>query len=45
MTIVKSGYPYGSCPVKSIRFHLKKPAAESHRMPVEAYGEHALGKT
>ena len=25
--------------------HLKKTAAESHRMLVEAYGEHALGKT
>ena len=24
-------------------YHLKKTAAESHRMPVEAYGEHALG--
>lgn len=24
-------------------FHLKKSAAESHRMLVEAYGEHALG--
>ena len=26
-------------------YHLKKTAAESHRMLVEAYGEHALGKT
>ena len=26
-------------------YHLKKTAAESHRMPVEAYGEHLLGKT
>ena len=26
-------------------FHLKKTAAESHRMLVEAFGEHALGKT
>lgn len=26
-------------------FHLKKTAAESHRMLVEAYGEHALGET
>ncbi|CAK9803711.1 Mariner Mos1 transposase [Anthophora quadrimaculata] len=26
-------------------FHLKKTAAESHRMLVEAYGEHALGKS
>ena len=26
-------------------YHLKKIAAESHRMLVEAYGEHALGKT
>ena len=25
-------------------YHLKKTAAESHRMLVEAYGEHALGK-
>ena len=24
-------------------YHLKKTAAESHRMLVEAYGEHALG--
>ena len=26
-------------------YHLKKTAAESHRMLVEAYGKHALGKT
>ena len=26
-------------------YHLKKTAAESHQMLVEAYGEHALGKT
>ena len=26
-------------------YRLKKTAAESHRMLVEAYGEHALGKT
>ena len=26
-------------------YHLKKTAAESYRMLVEAYGEHALGKT
>lgn len=26
-------------------FHLKKTAAESHRMLVEAYGKHALGKS
>lgn len=26
-------------------YHLKKSAAESHRMLVDAYGEHALGKT
>jgi len=26
-------------------YHLKKIAAESHRMPVETYGEHALGKS
>lgn len=26
-------------------FHLKKNASESHRMLVEAYGEHALGRT
>eukprot|EP00096_Caligus_rogercresseyi_P006899 TRINITY_DN23915_c0_g1_i1.p1 TRINITY_DN23915_c0_g1~~TRINITY_DN23915_c0_g1_i1.p1 ORF type:complete len:146 (-),score=2.82 TRINITY_DN23915_c0_g1_i1:208-645(-) len=26
-------------------FHLKKSALESHRMLVEAYGEHALGRT
>ena len=26
-------------------YHLEKTAAESHRMLVEAYGEHALGKT
>ena len=26
-------------------YHLKKTAAESHRLLVEAYGEHALGKT
>ena len=26
-------------------YHLKKTAAESHRMLVEAYSEHALGKT
>ena len=26
-------------------YHLKKTAAESHRMLVQAYGEHALGKT
>ena len=26
-------------------YHLKKTAAESHRMLVEAYGEHALGKS
>ncbi|QQP37022.1 Mariner Mos1 transposase, partial [Caligus rogercresseyi] len=26
-------------------FHLKKTAAESHRMLLEAFGEHALGKT
>ena len=26
-------------------FHLKKTVAESHRMVVEAYGEHALGKS
>ena len=26
-------------------YYLKKTAAESHRMLVEAYGEHALGKT
>ena len=26
-------------------YHLKKTAAESHRMLVKAYGEHALGKT
>ena len=26
-------------------YHLKKTSAESHRMLVEAYGEHALGKT
>jgi len=25
-------------------YHLKKTAAKSHRMLVEAYGEHALGK-
>ena len=25
-------------------YHLKKTVAESHRMLVEAYGEHALGK-
>ncbi|KYN14592.1 28S ribosomal protein S15, mitochondrial [Trachymyrmex cornetzi] len=25
-------------------YHLKKTAAESHRMLIEAYGEHALGK-
>ena len=25
-------------------YHLKKTAAELHRMLVEAYGEHALGK-
>ena len=25
-------------------YHLKKNAAESHRMLVEAYGEHAVGK-
>ena len=27
------------------RYRLKKTAAESHRMLVEAYGEHALGKS
>ena len=26
-------------------YHLKKTAAESHRMLVETYGEHALGKS
>jgi len=26
-------------------YHLKKTAAELHRMLVEAYGEHALGKS
>jgi len=26
-------------------YHLKKTAAESHRMLVEAYGEHTLGKS
>jgi len=26
-------------------YHLKKTAAESHQMLVEAYGEHALGKS
>ena len=26
-------------------YHLKKTAAESHRKLVEAYGEHALGKS
>lgn len=26
-------------------YHLKKSAAESHRMLVEAYGKHALGKS
>ena len=26
-------------------YHLKKTAAKSHRMLVEAYGEHALGKS
>ena len=26
-------------------YHLKKTPAESHRILVEAYGEHALGKT
>ena len=26
-------------------YHLKKIDAESHRMLVEAYGEHALGKS
>jgi len=26
-------------------YHLKKIAAESHRMLVEAYGEHAFGKS
>ena len=26
-------------------YHLKKTAAESHRMLVEAYSEHALGKS
>ena len=26
-------------------YHLKKSAAESHRMLVEDYGEHALGKS
>jgi len=26
-------------------YHLKKTAAESHRMLVEAYGQHALGKS
>ena len=26
-------------------YHLKKTAAESHRMFVKAYGEHALGKS
>ena len=26
-------------------YHLKKTVAESHRMLVEAYGEHALGKS
>ena len=26
-------------------YHLKKTAAESHQMLVEAYGEHARGKT
>jgi len=26
-------------------YYLKKTAAESHRMLVEAYGEHALGKS
>ena len=26
-------------------YHLKKTAAKSHRMLVEVYGEHALGKT
>ena len=26
-------------------YHLKKTVAESHRILVEAYGEHALGKT
>ena len=26
-------------------YHLKKTAAESHRILVEAYGEHALGKS
>ena len=26
-------------------YHLKKTAAEPHRVLVEAYGEHALGKT
>ena len=26
-------------------YHLKKTAAESHRIPVEAYGEHALGQS
>ena len=26
-------------------YHLKETAAESYRMRVEAYGEHALGKT
>ena len=26
-------------------YHLKKTAAESHRMLVEVYGEHALGKS
>ena len=26
-------------------YHLKKTAAESHRMLVETYGEHTLGKS
>ena len=26
-------------------YHLKKAAAESHRMLIESYGKHALGKT
>ena len=32
-------------PALVFRYHLKKTAAESYRMLVKAYGEHALGKT
>jgi len=40
-----SNFVPGNYDLRIFCYHLKKTAAESHRMLVEAYGEHALDKS